>query len=227
MLPEGFSRLEEVNSNIQKSIRYSGSYNFTGGSVNGYNSEDTVIMTTQALNQLLKVQDDIEKDGYSLVIYDAYRPQKAVNHFVAWGEDENFRNKEIFYPNLTKKDIFQQGFINNQSTHSRGSTVDLTLINKGTIVLDSPKFYLKTLKNGRKIPFYDDNTIDMGGSFDLFDEISFPDNPEVTDQQYQMRVYLQNKMKIHGFYPIKQEWWHFVLENEPFPNQYFDFNVQK
>ena len=228
MLPNDFTRLEELDSNIQVSLRYTGIYNFLGIPVNGYKHNGTIIITKHAAKQLLKLQKEVSEDGYSLVIYDAYRPQKAVDHFTEWGKTmQNITNQEIFFPTLTKEQIFEQGFVASKSTHSRGSTVDLTLIEKGKQVLHEPILSMRRLKDGRQIPFYNDNTVDMGSSFDLFDNVSFPSNREISEQQYKLRMYLQSKMIKYGFEPLSQEWWHFTLKDEPFPNTYFNFDIME
>ena len=141
--------------------------------------------------------------GYRLKIFDAYRPARAVKHFVLWGiEDLDLRMKPYFYPDLEKQELFRQGYIAKQSSHSRGSTVDLTLFD---------------MKTGQEL--------DMGSPFDLFSEISHPDNKSVTVEQYNNRVLLQNAMIRSGFVPISCEWWHFTLADEPYPETYFDFPV--
>ena len=141
--------------------------------------------------------------GYRLKIYDAYRPQKAVTHFVNWAKDENdVRMKKYFYPELEKSVLFPQGYINEHSGHSRGSTVDLTLFDMTT-----------------------EKEVDMGGTFDYFGELSHPDYKDITEQQYANRMLLREVMLKHGFKPLPEEWWHFTLENEPYPDTYFTFPV--
>lgn len=137
-------------------------------------------------------------------IYDAYRPQKAVDHFEKWAKDLNdTKMKEYFYPNLNKSVLFEQGYIANHSGHSRGSTVDLTL------------YDMKTEKE-----------VDMGGTFDYFGEESHPDYKNITPEQYKNRMMLRQAMTNHGFEPLPTEWWHFTLKNEPYPNTYFTFPVK-
>ena len=141
--------------------------------------------------------------GYRLKVFDAYRPAAAVKHFVFWGlEDQDLRMKEYFYPDLEKQELFRKGYIASRSSHSRGSTVDLTLLD---------------MKTGKEL--------DMGSPFDLFSELSHPDNREVTDAQYNNRMLLQSVMVRNGFEPIDCEWWHFSLKNEPYPDTYFEFPV--
>ena len=141
--------------------------------------------------------------GYRLKIFDAYRPASAVKHFVLWGiEDQDIRMKPYFYPNLNKEELFIEGYIAKQSSHSRGSTVDLTLLD---------------MKTGKEL--------DMGSPFDLFDDRSHPDYKDVTKVQYENRMLLQSVMVRNGFVPNDCEWWHFTLEDEPYPDTYFEFPV--
>lgn len=224
---QDFIRLEKTVPNLQFSLRYCGPNNFTGESVPGYDTDDRILFTKHAMVQLAHVQKEVEQDGYNLAIYDAYRPLKAVQSFINWGEDSNFKNKEIFYPELEKKEIFSRGFIAPRSAHSRGSTIDLTIIEKDKRILDAPRFLLRKLTSGREIPFYDDNTLDMGSSFDLFDSVTFVESSEITEEQQKRRLYLQNIMLKHGFEPYEKEWWHFTFKDEPFPDTYFDFDIKK
>ena len=137
--------------------------------------------------------------GYRLKIFDAYRPAGAVKHFVLWGiEDTDIRMKPYFYPDLDKEELFMRGYIASKSSHSRGSTVDLTLLDK---------------------------EVDMGSPFDMFSEISHPDYKGITEEQYENRMELRNAMIRNGFEPIDCEWWHYTLRDEPFPDTYFEFPV--
>jgi D-alanyl-D-alanine dipeptidase len=141
--------------------------------------------------------------GYRLKVFDAYRPACAVKHFVLWGiEDQDVRMKPYFYPELEKQELFNKGYIAKQSSHSRGSAVDLTLLD---------------MRTGKEL--------DMGSPFDLFSPLSHPDCPDVTDEQHENRMLLQHAMVRNGFLPIDCEWWHFVLADEPFPDTYFTFPV--
>ncbi len=223
---EGFTRLNDLDPNIQSSIRYGTIHNFIGEPIPGYLSDKSIIISEEAANQLLKVQKDLNNDGFNLVVYDAFRPQRASDYFVKWSKEHDSKNKKIFYPNFSKKDLFEMGFIAKvQSSHTRGSTADVTIIEKGKDILHQPHLKFSKLANGREIPFYDDNTADMGSSFDLFDIVSFGNNTEITKHQQKMRSYLKNIMIKHGFDPYEKEWWHFTLKNEPFPDTYFDFDV--
>ena len=187
---------------IENDIRYFTDNNFVGKPIEGYNA-NKAMMTIEAAQALAEVQIDLVKNGMGLKIFDAYRPQRAVDHFVRWAMDiEDTVKKEQFYPNVKKSNLFREGYIAEQSGHSRGSTVDLTMVN---------------LENGREI--------DMGSPWDFFDPISWPSSTAVTRQQRANRRVLQTIMLEHGFRPIAEEWWHFTLETEPFPNTYFDFTL--
>lgn len=197
-----FVLLSDYVPGIVQEIRYYSTYNFVGDRIDGY-EEPVAILSKEAARALKGVANEANAMGYRLKIFDAYRPARAVRHFVFWGiEDLDIRMKPFFYPKLEKQVLFQRGYIAKESSHSRGSTVDLTLLDMGT---------------GKEV--------DMGSPFDLFDPISHPDCREVTDEQYDNRMLLQNLMVRAGFEPIDCEWWHFTLKDEPFPETYFDFPV--
>ena len=183
-------------------IRYYSTYNFVGDRIDGY-EEPVALLTKEAADALKEVSDDLKDQGYRLKIYDAYRPQEAVTNFVTWAKDEDdTRMKEYFYPDLDKDVLFPQGYIMEHSGHSRGSTLDLTL------------FDMETEKE-----------VDMGGTFDFFGEESHPDYKGITDEQYENRMILRKAMTDHGFNPLAEEWWHFTLADEPYPETYFTFPV--
>ena len=162
------------------------------------------VLTREAADALKLVSDDMKQQGLRLVIYDAYRPQRAVDHFARWAEDiADTRMKAVFYPDVDKADLFEKGFIARRSGHSRGSTVDLTLLDEATGKL-----------------------LDMGGPFDFFGELSHPDYAGVTAQQHENRMLLQSAMMKRGFKPLSTEWWHFTLVDEPYPKTFFDFPVR-
>ena len=202
MDPSDFVLLSDYVPGIVQEIRYYSTYNFVGDRIDGY-EEPVAILSKEAARALKGVANEANAMGYRLKIFDAYRPARAVRYFVFWGiEDLDLRMKPFFYPQLEKQVLFQRGYIAKESSHSRGSTVDLTLLDMGT---------------GKEV--------DMGSPFDLFDPISHPDCREVTDEQYDNRMLLQNLMVRAGFEPIDCEWWHFTLKDEPFPETYFDFPV--
>ena len=198
----GFVLLSDYVPQIVQEIRYYSTYNFVGDRIDGY-EEPCALLTKEAARALKAVSNEMVVQGYRLKVFDAYRPACAVRHFILWGiEDQDVRMKPYFYPDLQKQELFAKGYIAKQSGHSRGSTVDLTLLD---------------MKTGKEV--------DMGSPFDLFHEISHPDCRTVTDEQYENRMFLRQAMTRNGFLPIDCEWWHFTLENEPYPDIYFEFPV--
>lgn len=197
-----FVLLSEAVPDCILEIRYYSTYNFVGERIDGY-EEPLAFLTAEAADALREVSDELVEKGYRLKIYDAYRPQEAVTHFVEWSQDpDDTRMKEYFYPELDKEALFPEGYIARHSGHSRGSTVDLTL------------FDMETEKEA-----------DMGGTFDYFGELSHPDNTDITEEQYENRMILREAMMKHGFKPNSTEWWHFTLRDEPYPDTYFTFPV--
>ena len=197
-------------------IRYYSTYNFVGARVDGY-EEPVALLTRQAADSLRAVSDDLLKQGYRLKIFDAYRPQCAVDHFMRWAADVNDTlMKPYFYPKVPRNKLFELGYILEKSGHTRGSTVDLTLFDMAT-----------------------EKEVDMGGTFDWFGRESHPDyggdpqtgkykgNAPITAEQFHNRMILREAMMRHGFKPLDEEWWHFTLKNEPFPDTYFTFPVKK
>ena len=202
MDPSDFVVLADFVPGIIQEIRYYSTYNFIGDRIDGY-EEPCALLTKEAARALKSVSNEMNVRGYRLKIFDAYRPARAVKHFVLWGiEDLDLRMKPYFYPDLEKQELFAKGYIASQSSHSRGSTVDLTLLDMST---------------GKEV--------DMGSPFDMFSEVSHPDYRGITEQQYDNRTILQQVMVRSGFSPIDCEWWHFTLNDEPFPDTYFDFPV--
>lgn len=198
----GFVLLADLVPGIVQEIRYYSTYNFMGERVDGY-EEPVALLTKEAARALKTVANEVNVQGYRLKVFDAYRPAGAVRHFVMWGiEDLDLRMKPYFYPDLEKQELFKQGYIASQSSHSRGSAVDLTLLD---------------MRTGKEV--------DMGSPFDLFSEASHPDSRAVTDEQYENRMFLQSVMTRNGFLPIDCEWWHFSLRDEPYPDIYFEFPV--
>ena len=198
----GFVNISEAVPDAILEIRYYSTYNFVGDRIDGY-EEPMAFITKEAAMKLKEASDELVSKGYRLKIYDAYRPQSAVTHFVRWAKDTNdTRMKDFFYPELQKDQLFPQGYIAEHSGHSRGSTVDLTL------------FDMKTEKD-----------VDMGGTFDYFGQESHPDYKNITEEQYANRMLLREVMLRHGFKPLDEEWWHFTLANEPYPDTYFTFPV--
>ena len=197
-----FVLLAEYVPHIVQEIRYYSTYNFIGDRIDGY-EEPVALLTIEAARALKTVSAELAVQGYRLKVFDAYRPACAVKHFMLWGiEDQDVRMKPYFYPDLEKQEVFAKGYIAKKSSHSRGSAVDLTLLDMAT---------------GKEV--------DMGGPFDLFGEVSHPDYRGITDEQYENRMLLQHAMTRNGFDIMDNEWWHFTLKNEPYPDTYFNFPV--
>lgn len=200
--PSGFVLLAEHVPGIIQEIRYYSTYNFIGDRIDGY-EEPCALLTKEAARALKSVSNELSVQGYRLKVFDAYRPVSAVKHFILWGiEDQDVRMKPYFYPELQKQELFAKGYIAKESSHSRGSTIDLTLLDMAT---------------GREL--------DMGSPFDRFGAVSHPDYRGITQEQYDNRMLLRRAMLRGGFEPIDCEWWHFTLADEPYPDTYFDFPV--
>lgn len=198
-----FVEVTEVIPDVILEIRYYTTYNFVGARVDGY-ERPLALMTRQAADSLKAVSDELKAHGYRLKIWDTYRPQRAVNHFIRWAEDiQDTAMKAIFYPMVDKSLLFEQGYIYARSSHSRGSTVDLTLVEERT---------------GKEL--------DMGSPFDWFGEESHPNFRCRLYMQSCNRLLLRDAMVRHGFAGIDSEWWHFTLVNEPYPDTYFDFPIE-
>tara|TARA_R110002072_G_scaffold2447_1_gene20258 strand:- start:501 stop:1169 length:669 start_codon:yes stop_codon:yes gene_type:complete len=202
-LPNGFVYLEDVDASIQKELRYLSNNNFIGKKIDGYKN-NCIIITEQAAHQLKKVQTQLLKEGLSLKVFDAYRPQEAVNHFVKWAKVlSDTLMKQEYYPKVPKSQLFNQGYIASKSGHTRGSTVDLTIIDA---------------KTGKEL--------DMGSPYDFFGVQSHPLHSNLSKEQKDNRMLLRKVMLENNFKPYENEWWHFTLRNEPFRNTYFNFPVE-
>ena len=202
MDPSGFVLLSDYVPHAIQEIRYFSTYNFIGERIDGY-EEPCALITKEAARALKAVSNEMFVQGYRLKVFDVYRPACAVRSFVLWGiEDRDVRMKEYFYPDLEKNELFVKGYIAKKSSHSRGSTVDLTLLD---------------MKSGKEV--------DMGSPFDFFGEISHPNYDGITEEQHANRMLLRNAMVRNGFAPIDCEWWHFTLNDEPYPDTYFEFPV--
>ncbi|WP_157560305.1 M15 family metallopeptidase [Kordia algicida] len=202
-LPKGFVYVTDYVPDITLELRYFCSDNFIGTHIDGYEAEKC-ILSLQAAKALQKVQSELKKQNLGIKVFDAYRPQRAVDHFRRWARDINDTlMKQEYYPDVAKKDLFRLQYIATQSRHSSGSTVDLTIIN------------LKTKKE-----------LDMGSSYDFFGKISWVSYQNLSKKQLQNRKLLQEVMLKNGFRNYPKEWWHFTLRGEPYRNQYFDFPVR-
>lgn len=200
--PADFVLLSDYVPSVIQEIRYYSTYNFIGDRIDGY-EEPCALLTKDAARALKSASNELMVQGYRFKVFDAYRPACAVKHFVLWGlEDQDIRMKPYFYPELQKQELFEKGYVAKKSSHSRGSTIDLTLLDMST---------------GKEL--------DMGSPFDLFSEVSHPDYKGITDVQFENRMILRKVMLRNGFKPIDCEWWHFTLEDEPYPDTYFEFPV--
>jgi D-alanyl-D-alanine dipeptidase len=196
-----FAEISTVIDDAAFDIRYYSSNNFTGNKIDGYKAP-RAYMTKKALAALKIAADDLRAQGYRLLIWDSYRPQKAVDNFVKWINDPSDPGDKSFYPKLEKDDLIAGVYIMPKSGHTRGSTIDLTIITK------------------------DGGFVDMGGTFDLFSEVSHPDYKKLTKKQKKNRKILRDAMVKAGFNPLDSEWWHFTLKDEPYTDTYFNFDVE-
>lgn len=206
-----FVLVTEAVPDVILEIRYHSTYNFIGDRIPGYD-EPVALLTRQAADSLKVVSDELLRHGFRLKVFDAYRPQCAVDYFMEWAKDiEDIRMKEYFYPELDKSVLIPQDYIAEKSGHTRGSTIDLTLFDMAT-----------------------EREVDMGCTFDYFGAASHPDvlpgqeigaYKPITEEQYRNRMILRDAMLRHGFRPYDCEWWHFTLENEPYPDTYFTFPI--
>lgn len=202
-IPNSFVNLKKQIPNLEIDLRYYGSHNFLGRPVKGYEA-NKVFISKEAANALVQIQKELNQQGLGIKVFDAYRPQQAVNNFKEWALDiADTAAKKEFYPDVDKRNLFKLGYIAEKSGHSRGSTIDLTIVN---------------LK--------DKNELDMGTGFDYFGEPSHHDYSNLSTQQKNNRKLLKDIMEKHGFKSIEEEWWHYTLKNEPFKDQYFDFKVR-
>ena len=203
-LPHGFIYLSHACPTIVQNIKYATNDNFTGTIVPGYEAP-VAILTKEAVEALNQIQQELEAKDLGLLVWDAYRPTKAVDYFLSWEKvPDNQDIKVKYYPDYKKAELFKIGFIApGHSSHSRGSTVDLTIIDKNTNV-----------------------ALDMGTDFDFFGKKSYASSVEISKQAMRNRIFLKNIMEKYGFIGIPQEWWHFTLKTEPFPDKYFNFTVR-
>ncbi|MCC5013609.1 MULTISPECIES: M15 family metallopeptidase [unclassified Legionella] len=222
-LPAGFVYLHDVAPDIIEDLRYAGSDNFVGQPIPGYQTA-RCILTQAAAEQLAKAEKAAVAKGYRFKVYDCYRPQTAVNAFYKWSQNtQDLRTKMAFYPREEKKTLFARGYISLKSGHSRGSTVDLSLVKIGA------KQPLEPAKHSRcysqTTAHMDDDSINTGTRFDCLDVSANLSYQKLSKEQKANRRLLQDLMLSHGFVPYDKEWWHFTLKNEPYPQTYFDFPV--
>lgn len=225
-LPAGFVYLSAVDPTIVQDIRYAGSHNFTGRPVAGYEAKEC-ILTARAANALKQIQSELSAKNLSLIVWDCYRPTRAVRDFINWSRSQRREPmKEEFFPTSFKNQLFALGYLSTNSAHSRGSTVDLGLVPEA--VRELPDF-----DGGRPLTpctapkgvRFDDGTIDFGSGYDCLDPLASTNNPGISREAHSNRVFLQQIMQRHGFRSYPREWWHFKLADDPFPGQSFDFPI--
>lgn len=225
-LPDGFVYLSNVAPDILQDIRYDSYHNFLGRPVDGYDAAECVL-TVQAAQALVKVEAELKSSNLSLKVYDCYRPQRAVNDFIRWSQDSSDNKmKAEFYPRVDKADLFTLGYIAAKSGHTRGSTVDVTIVPiptlqqqvyyRGQALVACYASYMQRFR---------DNSIDMGTGYDCLDTTAYPLTGQVSITAHDNRMLLRNIMQKYGFAPYNKEWWHFTLVNEPYPDTYFTFPI--
>jgi D-alanyl-D-alanine dipeptidase len=225
--PGAFVSLHDVDPSVVIEMRYLTNHDFMGRRVPGYR-ENVCLLTRQAADAVKRAQAAVRAQGYTLKVYDCYRPQRSVDAFVKWGKDlSDQRMKREFYPRVAKKVVFKEGYIAAQSGHSRGSTLDLTLVKlpprKQERYHRGDKLRDCAAPAGRR---FRDNTIDMGTGYDCFDPLAHPYNARIHGKQRANRLALREPMIAAGFKGLPTEWWHFTLKNEPYPDTFFDFPME-
>ncbi|WP_314173596.1 M15 family metallopeptidase [Streptomyces winkii] len=224
--PREFVALRDVAPTVLQEIRYRTRHNFVGDRVHGYR-QGMCIVTRDTAEALRAAQRAVLKKGYSLKVYDCYRPQRAVDHFVEWAKDlDDERMKDEFYPRVEKNRLFEDGYIAEKSGHSRGSTVDLTLVRL-------PAQPTRPYRPGEPLVScfapqderFPDNSVDMGTGYDCFDTLAHTLDPRIKGEQRANRMLLKGTMERAGFTNLPEEWWHYTLTDETFPDTYFDFPV--
>jgi D-alanyl-D-alanine dipeptidase len=226
-IPPEFTEIRAVLPDILMDIRYYTPHNFVGTRVDGYRAPKCYL-TRQAARALTGVQRELMASGLTLKIYDCYRPQKAVDHFVRWAATiKDTQTKAEFYPKVDKRNLFKDGYIAEKSGHSRGSTIDLTIVAIPAAPQEkyTPHMNLRACYLPRELRF-GDNGIDMGTGFDCFDEKAHTLNKNIGPLPRLHRALLKIVMEKHGFLNYDKEWWHYTLQGEPFPDTYFDFDVE-
>ena len=199
---DGFVRVDALIPDVVQDIRYAGSNNFVGRAIDGYEAP-VALLTREAAEALARVADALRPQGLYLCVFDAYRPEQAGADFARWARDPaDDRMRAVFYPSVSKRELFMRGYVAERSSHSRGSAVDLTLVDAAG------------------------KPLDMGGAFDLFDPISAHGAKGLNGEQRANRKLLRDEMERQGFRAYRAEWWHYTLKNEPFPDRFFSFPVR-
>lgn len=220
-----FVSIIDVDPTIVVDARYHGEHNFIGRPIAGYDAAKC-LLTPEAATALARVQDDLRPFGLGLKTYDCFRPQRAVDEFVRWAADpDDARMRLEFYPAVDKSALFAEGYIAERSGHSRGSTVDLTIV---PLPADRAEPATRTpidcrVATGDLAPV---GSLDMGTAYDCFDPLSHTANPEISPEARANRLLLKTLMEKHGFTHYAQEWWHFTLADEPHPDRFFDVPVR-
>jgi D-alanyl-D-alanine dipeptidase len=227
--PRGFLELDRVDPTILHDMRYTTRHNFMGRRVDGYR-DPVCILQRRAARALKRAQDALRPEGYTLKVYDCYRPQRAVDQFVRWAANPaDDKMKREFYPHVPKSTLFDRGYIADRSGHSRGSTVDLTLVRLPPA--DQPRWSRKRFGLVRcyapRRRRYPDNSINMGTAYDCFDPRAHTLDRRITGLPHRNRLLLKRTMEAAGFEHYPNEWWHFTLAGERYPNRYFDFPVER
>jgi zinc D-Ala-D-Ala dipeptidase len=225
-LPAGFVYLSEAAPTVRQDIRSAGSHNFTGRPVDGYQANEC-ILTVRAADALQHVQTELAGKNLSLIVWDCYRPLRAVRDFMNWSRSQQRPlMKAEFFPRTNKNEFFARGYLSSHSAHARGSTVDLGIV--PSAVRAAPTFDPAippvpcTAPKGVR---FDDGTIDFGTGYDCLDALARTNNPDVTKEVHLNRILLRQVMQQHGFRPYSGEWWHFKLSDDPFPARSFDFPI--
>ncbi|GGX93205.1 D-alanyl-D-alanine dipeptidase [Streptomyces minutiscleroticus] len=226
--PADFVALRSVDRTIIEEIRYATAHNFVGERITGYR-QPLCILTRPAAEALRAAQSRLRSTGYGLKVYDCYRPQRAVDHFVRWAKDpDDQAMKTEFYPDVDKSRLFEDGYIAERSGHSRGSTVDLTLVRLPAAptrpYVPGEPLVPCYAPEGERFP---DNSVDMGTGYDCFDTLSHTLDPRVQGEQRADRLLLKDTLEGLGFVNLAEEWWHFTYRPEPYPDTYFDFPVSR
>ncbi len=227
-LPDGFCDLNDMQSDMEHKIhvdlRYHSQDNFVGKVAEGY-KKNKVILTKKAAYALLKAEKIFNKMGYSLLVYDAYRPQKTVDSWIEWSKDDKDQKmKSLFYPRTHKKDLFKLGYVAEKSGHSRGSTIDVTLV---PINWEKKELKIEKRKNGDfEYEYMNDGSIDMGTHFDMMDELYHTENSSISTKQQDNRSLIKGVMEECGFINYNKEFWYFTLKDEPYPDAHYDFDIK-
>jgi D-alanyl-D-alanine dipeptidase len=225
-LPKGFVYLRDIDPTIVQDIRYAGPHNFVGRPIKGYLAAEC-ILSVAAANALAAVQRGLAEKKLSLIVWDCYRPKRAVDDFLRWSKDPTHSEmKAEFYPRTDKEKLFALGYLARRSAHSRGSTVDLGIVPSGSSLAPPPDPQSLRACTSPKGERFEDGTIDFGTGYDCLDVLGNTSNASVGGTARHNRQILKSYMQRAGFRPYAREWWHFELINEPFNRDGFDFEVQ-